>query len=280
MRPPSLSSSHHHYPTAPPGSAGCGGWPASGSSGRPARRGRSSSAWPLPCVSRWSSRLSVQLEAYRSQAASARRSCRYWLLEHDFHAASARRRCRPACGSGRARSARPGRSRGRAWPARGPRCCSSRLCTGMLGGVKRAAIWLWPKRNSVPNSLERVLERRRARPCRLSPTPRMPTTAMNASQHVVGPFADHVDAGVAHHALVRLVGEVALAAVDLHRVVDDLPQGVGGQDLEHGGFEHVVLGAAVDEGGALRGRRLHGEGVGGHEGDLLLDQLELARASA
>ena len=32
-------------------------------------------------------------------------------------------------------------------------------------------------------------------------------------QHVVGPFADHVDAGVAHHALVRLVGEVGLAAV-------------------------------------------------------------------
>ncbi len=95
-------------------------------------------------------------------------------------------------------------------------------------------------------------------------------------QHVVGPFADLVDAGVAHHAFVRLVGEERLAAVDLHGVVDDLPQRLGGPDLEHGGFEHVVLEAAVDEAGALGRGRLHGEGVGGHVGDLLLDQLELA----
>ena len=40
-------------------------------------------------------------------------------------------------------------------------------------------------------------------------------------EDVVGPFADRVDAGVAHHPFVGLVGEIALAAVDLERLVDD-----------------------------------------------------------
>src|SRR5437016_1951130 len=81
------------------------------------------------------------------------------------------------------------------------------------------------------------------------------------AEHVVGPFADLIDASVAHHALIGLVLKVALATVDLHRVVDDLPEYVGGPDLEHGGFEHVVVGATVDEVSALADGRFHGEGA-------------------
>src|SRR6266852_5201137 len=95
-------------------------------------------------------------------------------------------------------------------------------------------------------------------------------------KHVVGAFSDLIDAGVAHHALVRLVAEIGLPAENLDHVVDDDPQRLGGKNLEHGGFEHVILGAAVDEAGALAGGRFHGEGVSSHESDLLLDQLELA----
>ena len=105
----------------------------------------------------------------------------------------------------------------------------------------------------------------------------MPTMAMNARSTSLAPSPIWLMPGIAHHALVRLVGEVGLAAEDLHRVVDDLPQCLGGPHLEHGGFEHVILEAAVDEAGTLARRRLHREGVGGHVGDLFLDQLELGQ---
>jgi len=66
-------------------------------------------------------------------------------------------------------------------------------------------------------------------------------------QDVVGAFADGVDAGVAHDALVGIAREVTLTAVDLQRVVDNLPKSFGGPNLEHGRFEHEVVAATVDE---------------------------------
>ena len=54
----------------------------------------------------------------------------------------------------------------------------------------------------------------------------------------------------------------------------------GGEDLEHGRFEHVVAFAGVDQGGRLVGAGFHGEGAGLHVGQLLLDQLEGAERLA
>ena len=96
------------------------------------------------------------------------------------------------------------------------------------------------------------------------------------AQDVVGSFADHVEPGVAHHPFIGFIAKERLPAEDLDRVVDDRPQGIGGPDLEHGGFQLDVA-TAVDEGSALVDRGFHGEGVGRHVGDLLLDQLEFAQ---
>ena len=179
-----------------------------------------------------------------------------------------------------ARPERPGRSRA----TRLPRSCASdrrlALCTGTSGVLSRASSCLRPKRQRAPKS-RTGCARASFTFSSWSPTPLHADHGDEGPQHVVGPFADLVDAGVAHHALVGLVGEVAPGRRRSGIVsLTICHERLGGPDLEHGGFEHVVLGAAVDEGGALAGRRLHGEGVGGHVGDLLLDQLELGRAAA
>src|SRR5205823_11884098 len=90
-------------------------------------------------------------------------------------------------------------------------------------------------------------------------------------EYFIGALADHVDPRVAHHAFVGLIGEVRLTAEDLDGVVDDGPEMVGGEDLEHGGFEHVIVGAAVDGGGALGRGRFHGKRVRRHDSELLFD---------
>src|ERR1017187_1044993 len=59
-------------------------------------------------------------------------------------------------------------------------------------------------------------------------------------EDLVGSFANGIDPRVAHHALVRLVAEVALAAEYLQRLVDAVPKGFGRKDLEDGGLEHVI----------------------------------------
>ena len=99
-------------------------------------------------------------------------------------------------------------------------------------------------------------------------------------QDFVGPFADSVDPRVAHHPLIGLVAEIALAAEDLERLVDALPEGLGREDLEDRGLEHVVFGAPIDQGGRLVGRGFHRVGRGGEIGDLLLDQLEVGEGPA
>ena len=99
-------------------------------------------------------------------------------------------------------------------------------------------------------------------------------------EHVVGPFADRVDPGVADHPLEGLVGEIGQAAVKLKRVAEDSGQRFGGKDLEHGRFEHEVAFAGVDQGGRLIGAGLHRERAGLHVGQLLLDQLEIAQRLA
>ena len=68
--------------------------------------------------------------------------------------------------------------------------------------------------------------------------------------------------------------------MDLERVVEDPPQRLGGEHLEHGRFEHEVAFARVDQGGRLIGAGLHRERAGLHVGELLLDQLEAAERLA
>ena len=101
---------------------------------------------------------------------------------------------------------------------------------------------------------------------------------------------DLVDPVVAHHPLdadrlfaaggERLLGLVAAAAADLHRVVDDLPGAVGVPLLAGRRFEADVVAAAVGHLGGQLGDRLHGEGGGGHVGDHVGDRLVLAHRPA
>ncbi len=72
-------------------------------------------------------------------------------------------------------------------------------------------------------------------------------------QNFVGAFSDRVNARVPHHAFERFVVEVALAPVNLERFINALPEHLGGIDLEDRGFEHVIVGAPVDERGGLDG---------------------------
>ena len=112
------------------------------------------------------------------------------------------------------------------------------------------------------------------------PRLRRPTIAVEAAEHVVGPFADQVEPRVAHQPLERPVGEEAGPAVDLQRVVDDPPQGVAGKQLDHRRFEHVVLGPRVDEGRRVVGGTFHRVHLGRGERDLLADEVEFAQRLA
>ena len=59
------------------------------------------------------------------------------------------------------------------------------------------------------------------------------------------PVGDEVDAGVAEDALDLVLGHVALAAHDLHAVVDDAPAVLGAEGLADGGLDHDVVVLAV-----------------------------------
>src|SRR5207249_2118181 len=92
-------------------------------------------------------------------------------------------------------------------------------------------------------------------------------------------FDDAVDARVAEHALDTVLAHVPFAAPDLQRVVDDLPQAFGAEQLAHGRFEHDVAGVAIDRAGSQIGDGVHGEDHLGHVGDLFLDQVEFAQVT-
>src|SRR5581483_9327678 len=67
--------------------------------------------------------------------------------------------------------------------------------------------------------------------------------------HLGRAFDDAVNAGVAQHALDAVLAHVPFAAPDLHRVVGNLPEAFGAEQLGDGGFEHDVPGVAIDQAG-------------------------------
>ena len=97
------------------------------------------------------------------------------------------------------------------------------------------------------------------------------------AEHIVRSFADEVQPGVAHHPLEGLIGEEARPAPDLQAVIDDPPQGIAGEDFDHRGFQHVILGPAVDQSGRVIGRAFHRISLRGGEGDFFFDQFKLAQ---
>ena len=108
---------------------------------------------------------------------------------------------------------------------------------------------------------------------------------------LAGAFEDGVDAAIAQETLdgdgllaaagEGLGGLVAAAAADLHGLVDDLPGPLGGPELADGGFEaDVGVLVAVDEAGGVEDHGFHGEGLGGHAGELLGDGGVLADGGA
>ena len=99
-------------------------------------------------------------------------------------------------------------------------------------------------------------------------------------EHVVGSFANHVDPGVPHHPLERLIGEVRGAAVNLKGVIDDLPKDFGGEDFEHGRFQHEVSFAGIDEGCRLIGAGFHRKRPGLHVRQFFFHKLEAAERLA
>jgi hypothetical protein len=100
------------------------------------------------------------------------------------------------------------------------------------------------------------------------------------SEHFVRALANLVDARIPKHPLQWLVGKVSRAAIHLESIVHEQPQRFGSEDLQHRRFEHVILKAAVDQRRGDGGHRLHGVSAGGHAGDFLFDQLELAEGVA
>src|SRR6266545_1279665 len=53
---------------------------------------------------------------------------------------------------------------------------------------------------------------------------------------LAGPLADLADLGIAHHPLDRIVGGVAIAAEDLHRLGGGAHGQLGAEELGHGGL--------------------------------------------
>src|ERR1700687_3137623 len=75
------------------------------------------------------------------------------------------------------------------------------------------------------------------------------TPADQLTVDLVGAFPDLGDFCVAHQALDAKIAAVTVAAVHLHRLRGDSHRKVGGAQLEHGGFQAELAGAAVDQRG-------------------------------
>ena len=140
----------------------------------------------------------------------------------------------------------------RAIPASAP--CLAKMANGMMHGV--------------PDFLE------------LHARPAHPNERDERREHFVRPLADVIDPRIAQHAFEWQVGEVRRAAVDLERVVDDLPQRLGREDLQHRRLDHVILQPAIDERRGDGRHRLHRVGARRHARDLLFHQLEIAERVA
>jgi hypothetical protein len=99
-------------------------------------------------------------------------------------------------------------------------------------------------------------------------------------EHFIRAFSDLVDPRIAQHPLERQRGEVSSAAMDLEGVVDDHPERLGREDLQHRGLDHVILQPSVDERCGDRGHRAHRKGIGSHARKPLLDEFEIAERVA
>src|SRR6185369_2626850 len=87
-------------------------------------------------------------------------------------------------------------------------------------------------------------------------------------------LADRAQLRVPKVALHRVVLDVAVAPVDLHRLHGHLDGGLAGVELGHGGLHGVLL-ARVAQRGRPPGQEARGIHLGGHVRDLELDGLEV-----
>src|SRR5215217_7982224 len=89
------------------------------------------------------------------------------------------------------------------------------------------------------------------------------------------PFVDGGDAGVAVHALDRVVARVAIAAMNLDGVGADAVSGFRGVELRYRSVEASLFVSGVFHRGGAQREQTRGVGFGRHVSQLELNRLEL-----
>ena len=155
---------------------------------------------PAPCDSMWSSRASTHDDTYRSMAMSAMRS---WTSSACAKVASSFSRHEHVRQLQAELADQPARACGRRRAARA-------TCTGTVGVpvVSHGATSFAPTPSAAASRLQKPFTPPSTSSCmpfRYIPGPAAADHGDERLQHVVRPFADGVDAGVAHPPLDRLV---------------------------------------------------------------------------
>src|SRR6266851_6547151 len=124
-------------------------------------------------------------------------------------------------------------------------------------------------------------KRRRGRRFQLcASTTRNKAAANQLAMDLVGAFPDLGDLGVAQQPLDPVILDVAIAAMELHRLGGDAHREIGGAHFQHRGFDGDVGGAAVDEAGDMPEPRLAHRQIGRHVRQQELDALKFDYAPA
>src|SRR5713101_486091 len=111
-------------------------------------------------------------------------------------------------------------------------------------------------------------------------TRRNKAAADQLAMDLVGALPDLGDLGVAEQPLDPVILDVAIAAMELHRLGGDAHREIGGAHFQHRGFDGDVGGAAVDEAGDMPEPRLAHRQIGRHVRQEELDALEFNDAPA
>ena len=100
----------------------------------------------------------------------------------------------------------------------------------------------------------------------------------NHAHDLVGAFENLMHAQIAHDLLEAVIGEIAVAAVHLQRLVGDIEAGVGDEALGHGAEPRRVRRFGVERRGGAPQKSAADFELGRHVGEAKLQRLKFERA--